>query len=189
MDKRTQAEKIVQGHILWAMGGSLIPVPLLDLAAVAAVQMDMLKQLSDLYEVDYSQAIGKSFVAAMTGTTFAKIGASALKAIPGLGTVVGGLSMSVLSGASTFAVGQIAVGQLETQGDWGAIDMSQAKAKYQEWFEKGKEYVANLDDEEVDEETTSDILNAIERLGALREQGVISEEEFADKKEELLARL
>ena len=185
MDKRTQAEEIVRGHIMWAMGGGLMPLPLLDLAAVTAVQMDMLKQLSDLYEADFSQAMGKNFVAAMTGTTFAKLGASALKAIPGIGTLVGGLSMSLMSGASTYAIGQMAIGQLEAHGGWGNVDLDVAKAKYQEWFEKGKDYVANMEKEE----TASDILNAIEKLGQLREQGVITEEEFAAKKQELLARL
>ena len=185
MDKRMQADEIVRGHIVWAMGGGLLPLPLLDLAAVTAVQMDMLKQLSDLYEADFSQAMGKTFVAAMTSTTFAKLGASALKAIPGVGTFVGGLSMSLMSGASTYAVGQMAIGQLEAHGGWGNVDLDAAKAKYQEWFEKGKEYVANMEKEE----TASDILNAIEKLGQLREQGVITEEEFAAKKQELLARL
>jgi len=185
MVKRMQAEEIVRGHILWAMGGGLMPLPLLDLAAVTAVQMDMLKQLSNLYEVDFSQAMGKSFVTAMTGTTLAKLGTSALKIIPGVGTIVGGLSMSLLSGASTYAVGQIAIGQLESHGEWGSIDLDKAKAKYQEWFEKGKEYVANLEKEN----KAATILESLEKLGQLRQQGVISDEEFEAKKKELLARL
>ena len=185
MVKRMQAEEIVRGHILWAMGGGLMPLPGLDFAAVTAVQMDMLKQLSSLYEIDFSQAMGKNFVTALTGTTFAKLGASALKVVPGIGTVVGGLSMSLLSGASTYALGQIAIGQLEANGGWGNIDLDKAKARYQEWFEKGKEYVATLEKEDY----AADILNSIERLGQLREQGTITEEEFEAKKKELLARL
>lgn len=185
MVKRMQAEEIVRGHILWAMGGGLMPLPGLDLAAVTAVQMDMLRQLSNLYEVDFSTAMGKNFVTAVTGTTLAKLGASALKVIPGVGTIVGGLSMSLLSGASTYAVGQIAVGQLEANGGWGSIDLDKAKAKYQEWFEKGKEYVANLEKDD----NAADILASIEKLGELRQQGAITEEEFEAKKKELLARL
>lgn len=53
--------------------------------------------------------------------------------------------MSLLSGASTYAVGQIAIGQLESHGEWGSIDLDKAKAKYQEWFEKGIEW-SNLKD-------------------------------------------
>ena len=185
MVKRMQAEEIVRGHILWAMGGGLMPFPLLDMAAVTAVQMDMLKQLSDLYEVDFSQAMGKTFVTAVTGSTFAKLGASVFKAIPGVGTIVGGLSMSLLSGASTYAVGQVAIAQMETHGELADIDLDTAKTMYKEWFEKGKEYVSNLEKES----KTSDVLESLEKLGQLREQGVITEEEFAAKKEELLARL
>jgi uncharacterized protein (DUF697 family) len=185
MDKRTQAEKIIKGHIMWAMGSGLMPIPLLDLAAVTAVQMDMIKQLSDLYEADFSQAVGKTFVTAVTGTTFAKIGASALKSIPGLGTILGGLSMSLLSGASTYAVGQLAVAQLVNDGDLMNIDLDKAKATYQDWFEKGKEYVSNLEKED----KKADILESLEKLGELRAQGVITDAEFEAKKQELLARL
>ena len=185
MVKRMRAEEIVRGHVLWAMGGGLMPLPLLDLAAVTAVQMDMLKQLSDLYEADFSQAMGKTFVTAVTGSTFAKLGASIFKAIPGVGTIVGGLSMSLLSGASTYAVGQIVMAQMEEHGALADIDLDKAKAMYQEWFEKGKEYVANLEKEP----KAADILESLEKLGQLRERGVITEEEFAAKKQELLARL
>jgi hypothetical protein len=102
-----------------------------------------------------------------------------------VGTIVGGLSMSLLSGASAYAVGQIAIGQLERRGEWGSIDLHKAKAKYQEWFEKGKEYVANLEKED----KAATILESLEKLGQLRQQGVISDEEFEAKKKELLARL
>lgn len=35
MSQRTQAEAIIRSHVLWAMGGGLIPIPLVDFAAVA----------------------------------------------------------------------------------------------------------------------------------------------------------
>jgi uncharacterized protein (DUF697 family) len=184
--KQVQADNIVKNHVMWAMGGGLVPVPLLDLAAVTAVQIDMLKSLCDLYEVDFSQAMGKSFISALTGSTFAKLGASVVKAIPGIGTLLGGLSMSILSGASTYAVGQVAIAQLTNAEDFLNIDMDKAKAMYTEFFEKGKEYVSTL---EKNKETTADILQTLEKMGQLREQGILTDKEFEAKKKELLARL
>ena len=102
MSNRTEAEKIIRSHVLWAMGGGLIPIPLVDFAAVTAIQLEMLQQLARLYDVPYTQNTGKTFVSALTGTTVARLGASMLKAIPGIGSIVGGLSMSVASGASTY---------------------------------------------------------------------------------------
>ena len=98
MSNQEQAEKIIRNHTLWSMGGGLLPFPILDIAAVTAIQVDMLQQLANLYEVDYSKSTGKTFVSALTGSTFAKVGASIIKALPGVGSVVGGVSMSALSG-------------------------------------------------------------------------------------------
>ena len=78
MDKQVQANKIVSDHVVWSLGAGLMPIPLFDIAAVTAVQMDMLKQLSDLFEVDYSKSAGKAFVSALTGSTFASGSSSAI---------------------------------------------------------------------------------------------------------------
>ena len=81
--READAERIVHGHVMWAMGAGLIPLPLFDIAAVTAVQMDMLKQLARVYSVDYSTAAGKTFAGALTGGTFAHVSAALLKFIPG----------------------------------------------------------------------------------------------------------
>ena len=53
--------------------------------------------------------------------------------------------MSLMSGASTYAVGQVARGELEDSGDLTKIDMSKAKNEFKAAFEKGNEFVSNLD--------------------------------------------
>jgi uncharacterized protein (DUF697 family) len=184
--KRKEAKKIVRSHVIWSLGAGLMPVPLFDIAAVTAIQIDMLKQLAELYEADFSKSRGKTFVSALTGSTFAKIGASVVKALPGIGTVLGGVSMSVLSGASTYAVGQVIIAHLEADGDFLNVDLGSAKAAYKEAFEQGKQFVSDLKEEE---ETAKDVFDALDKLGALKEKGIITEEEFEAKKQELLDRL
>ncbi len=186
MADRKIADKIVRSHVIWSLGAGLIPVPLFDLAAVTAIQIDMLKQLADLYEVDFSQSQGKAFVSALTGSTFAKIGSSLIKAIPGVGTVLGGLSMSALSGASTYAVGHVVISHLESGDGFLDVDIDSAKAAYADAFEKGKDFVSDLKDQE---DTGKDVFKALQELGKLREQGVITEEEFEAQKQKLLDRL
>ena len=90
-------DRIIRTHVIWASGAGLIPLPLIDLAAVTAIQVDLLNALSKHYGVPFDAASGKSLVTALTGTTLARIGASAIKAIPVVGFLVGGLSMSVMS--------------------------------------------------------------------------------------------
>ena len=187
MCKRTEAEKIINSHVLWAMGGGLIPIPLVDFVAVTAIQLEMLQQIAHLYGVSYSHSMGKTFVSALTGTTIARLGASFLKAIPGLGTMIGGASMAIASGASTYAVGQVAIGHFSSGGSLSNFVEEQVKTAYDSAFEQGKSYVSNLENEKGDE--AANIYQALEKLGKLKEQGILTEEEFLAKKQELLSRL
>lgn len=186
MSNSFDTEKIIRSHVLWAMGGGLIPIPLVDFAAVTAIQLDMLKQLADYYGVNYSQNNGKQFVSALTGTTFASIGASVLKAIPGIGTVLGGVSMSVMSGASTYAVGQVAVNLFSDSRALNIFDEEEIKKAYNAAYERGKSYVSDLKNEQKE---AANIYQSLEQLGKLKQQGIISDEEFEQKKKELLARI
>lgn len=186
MVNRTQAENIIRSHVLWAMGAGLIPVPLVDFAAVTSIQLDMLQQLAHLYGVDYSLSTGKAFVSALTGTTIARLGASFVKTIPGIGTVLGGASMSVMSGASTYAVGQVAINVFTNSGSLRNFDTTQAKRAYESAYERGKSYVSDLDNKKDDAAT---VYQDLERLGKLKESGILTEQEFEAKKAELLKRL
>ncbi|MCP3957618.1 MAG: DUF697 domain-containing protein [bacterium] len=185
--RRREAEEAIRSHVVWAVGAGLMPVPLFDLVAVTAIQMDLLKNLTRIYDVDYSAGQGKAFVSALTGSTFAKIGSSAVKALPGVGAVLGGVSMSALSGASTYATGVVALQHLGRDGvDFLEIDLDRAKAAYDDALERGKEFVEGLKGRE---DEPPDVFEKLGKLGELKKKGVISKEEFAAKKRELLKRI
>ena len=185
-DKKAKAQSIIRSHVLWAMGGGLIPIPLVDFAAVTAIQLEMLQQLAELYGVDYSKSNGKAFVSALTGTTVARLGASFLKAIPGVGTVLGGASMSITSGASTYAVGQVAIDHFANSGNLSNFVEDQLKKAYEDAFQKGKSYVSDLEN---NKDEAADIYQALEKLGQLKDRGILTEQEFLAKKKQLLDRL
>ncbi len=186
---RHAAEAVIRSHVIWAMGAGLIPIPLVDFAAVTAIQLDMLKELALVYDVEYSQSTGKAFVSAITGTTIARLGASLVKGIPGIGTILGGASMALTSGASTYAVGQVAINYFSTSGNLSGFDPNEAKKAYESAFERGKSYASDLEKDKSTTNQAGEIFQSLERLGKLKEQGVISEEEFLQKKQELLSRL
>lgn len=185
-NKKAKAQSIIRSHVLWAMGGGLIPIPLVDFAAVTAIQLEMLQQLAELYGVPYSKSNGKTFVSALTGTTIARLGASFLKAIPGVGSVLGGASMSIASGASTYAVGQVAIDHFTNSGNLSNFVEDQVKRAYEDAFQQGQSYVSDLEDNQGE---AVDIYSALEKLGQLKEQGILTEEEFKTKKQQLLDRL
>ena len=181
-------DHIVRAHVIWAMGAGLIPVPVFDIAAVTAIQMDALKKLAAETGVDYTSDKGKQFVAALTGGTFARLGASLIKSIPGVGTVVGGLSMSALSAASTYAVCQVAISNFHTEKNFVLVDLDEAKRLYEKALEKGKTFVKSLENDEKTADT-KEIYQNLEKLKSLHESGVLTEEEFEVKKSQLLEKL
>lgn len=187
MNEKARADQVIQSHVMGSMAAGLVPVPLLDLAAVAGVQVAMLKKLGKIYGVSYSENTYEQLVTALTGSTFAKVGASFVKAIPVVGSVLGGVSMVALSGASTYAVGQVVLQQLEEHRDLAKVDISAAKAAYEAAFEQGKKVAASVDRDDV--KRHKDVLRSLERLANLKEQGVITDAEFAAQKAKLLSKL
>lgn len=181
-------DRIIRGHVLWSMGAGLIPIPLFDIAAVTAIQIDALKKLAAEEGVDYTTDGGKQFVTALTGGTFARLGASLVKGIPGVGTVIGGLSMSAMSAASTYAVCQVAITHFRSEKSFVLPDLEDAKQLYEKALEKGKAFVKKLE-EEMNPEEAKGVYENLDKLKSLREAGVLTEEEYDEKKGKLLAKL
>lgn len=190
-----KADRVISNHVMVSMGAGAIPVPLIDVAAVAAIQLDMIRELSYLYDADFSESMGKNLISALAGGTLAKIGASLIKTIPGIGSFLGGASMVALSGASTYALGQVFVQHLKKGGILANFDFEWAKNMYKQEFEKGKKYAESMKKEtpkeevKKDHETLNDVFAKIEKLSDLKESGILTEEEFQEKKKKLLEQI
>ena len=154
-ENKTSSEKsdsIIQNHMIWSMGAGLIPVPIADFFAVSAIQLDMIRQLAKVYDIDFSEQAGKASITALTSSGLARLGARAVKFIPGVGTILGGITMSVLSGASSYALGQVFRKHFESGGTFLDFEPSRVKKFYNEQFEKGKVIAKDLDEDKVKEE-------------------------------------
>src|SRR5712671_6045109 len=108
-----EAAKLVDRFSLWSGAAGLIPIPLVDIAAVGGVQLQMLRKLSDIYGVPFSENRGKSIIASLAGavlpastatTTAVGVG-SLVKSLPGVGTAIGALTMPVFSAGATYVIG------------------------------------------------------------------------------------
>jgi uncharacterized protein (DUF697 family) len=118
------AAKLVDRFSLWSGAAGLIPVPIVDIAAVGGVQLQMLRRLSEIYGVPFSDNRGKSIIASLAGslipastaTTTAMGVASALKVIPGIGSAVAALTMPVFSAGATYAIGKVFIQHFASGG-------------------------------------------------------------------------
>jgi uncharacterized protein (DUF697 family) len=142
-EKELVAKKIVKNYMWWSMGAGLIPVPFVDLAAVSGVQLKMLKDMSDVYEINFSENKGKSIVSALLGSivpnslSVGNVG-SLLKMVPIIGTVLGGVSMSLFSGAATYAIGKIFIQHFEAGGTFLDFNPITVKEYFHTLFVEGQ---------------------------------------------------
>jgi uncharacterized protein (DUF697 family) len=115
-----EAAKIVDHFCLWSGGAGLIPLPLVDMAAVGAVQLQMLRKLAALYDVKFSENLGKSVLASLVGTLIpASSGmglASMAKGVPLVGTAVALVAMPTLSAGATYIIGRVFMHHFATGG-------------------------------------------------------------------------
>lgn len=199
--KRERAEQAIRNQMVWALGAGLVPVPLLDVAAVTAVQVNLVKQLCELYERRYDDSQGRAIVSALISSASAGLGASMIKSIPVVGTFLGGASMAVLSGATTYAVGQVFARHFEQGGTLETFDLATARKLFEEEFERGKAYAERLYREQrggaaeapaaasAAAPAADDAFAKLEKLAALRAKGILTEDEYLSKKQQLLSEL
>ena len=107
--RRALAIKLVKRMSLWAGAAGLIPMPFVDLAAIGGMQIQMLRKLSQLYGVPFSENRGKALIAGVAGTMIpasSGIGAASLmKSVPIAGIAVSAVAMPALSAGATYAIG------------------------------------------------------------------------------------
>lgn len=114
------ASKLVDRFAIWSGVAGLIPIPVVDVLTVGGLQLQMLRRVSQIYDVDFSENRGKSLIAALAGcmipATSGMGAASALKAVPIVNILAAGFVMPVLSAGATFAIGKAFIQHFESGG-------------------------------------------------------------------------
>lgn len=109
-ERDVMASKLVDRFAIWSGVAGLIPLPIVDVAAVGGLQIQMLRRLSQIYGVPFSENRGKALIASLAGAlipTTSGIGAASMfKFVPVVGTIAAGFVMPALSAGATYAIGK-----------------------------------------------------------------------------------
>ncbi|WP_338766051.1 DUF697 domain-containing protein [Bernardetia sp. ABR2-2B] len=146
-DDNERADKVIENSVIWAMAASLIPIPLADMIAVTVIQADMVRRLAEINDVEANNANIESWLGTLSGGVLSKLGAQALKLIPGWGSIAGGVGMAVLSGASTYAAGKTFAKHFREGGDLEDFDTEAVRGFYDEQLIKGRDFAKQMKDE------------------------------------------
>jgi len=140
------AQELVKKSMYVSMAAGLVPVPVFDFLAITGIQIEMLRRLSHLYGVTFMEGKVKNILAALIGgsfpSSFAPVFAGLTKMVPVVGTTIGAVTLPLIAGASTYAIGKVFIQHFESGGTFLTFDPKSVRAYYAEQFKEGKVVVA-----------------------------------------------
>jgi uncharacterized protein (DUF697 family) len=143
-----QARQIVRQNTLWAMGAGALPIPLLDIFGIAAVELRMVKQLCGAYGVDFNKRDAKMLITALmasTGSVALGTGVgSLLKAVPLVGPAAGCAAVALAAGTFVHAIGNVFVQHFAAKGTLKSLDPAQMRGYFGEEIAKAKNNIRDI---------------------------------------------
>lgn len=142
LGRLAEAEDLIKKSMYFSMGAGLIPLPVVDFVAVSGIQVEMLRRLSKIYDVPFLEEKGKKLLGVLIGgsmsSSLAPVLGELVKFIPIVGPTLSALSMPVVAGASTYAVGKVFIQHFESGGTFLTFDPEAVREYYKDQFTKGK---------------------------------------------------
>lgn len=151
-------DKILRRHVWGAAGVGVIPVPVVDLAALTGIQLNLLRKLGNLYNMTLAeQGVTKIISSLLSSVMPTALGPSLAlslsKIVPLLGPNLGAVTMPLMFGASTYALGKVFIQHFESGGTFLSFDPDKVKAYYAAMFQEGKAFAAKVQTEQPIDQT------------------------------------
>jgi uncharacterized protein (DUF697 family) len=137
------AANIIVSAMKWSAAAAIVPVPVLDIVALGAVQTRMVMDLSELYGETASKQSARALVSVLLGSLLpgaaaGLTGVSLVKAAPVIGTLVGAGAMAGFGAAATYAIGKVFVKHFERGESITTFSPTEIKDQLTAEFKKGK---------------------------------------------------
>lgn len=130
-----EAHGVIHKYSAIAAAAALVPIPAVDLVTLAGVQAKMVHSIGNLHGVKIQENKLKVAVAALISTlparAFTAAGASALKVIPGIGSLLGTLASPAYFASTTYGIGKVFHAHFSTGGTLLNFNPDEMKEYYQ----------------------------------------------------------
>jgi len=138
-DKSAQATTIIRNHMLGSLASGLLPMPIVDVAILTAIQVRMASKLAALHDVKFSEQRARSVIASLAGLSLAVTAGNFLgMLLPGIGKALRGIGALTVPPATTYAVGQVLNKHFASGGTVWTFDPERAKPDYEEELKAGQ---------------------------------------------------
>ncbi|SNR80295.1 YcjF family protein [Puniceibacterium sediminis] len=141
--RHQKVAEIISSSVKWSAAGGVVPVPYLDLLAVGAVQVQMVRKLAAAYGQEADEQNLKAIITSLLGTlapaaVSTTLLGSSVKLIPISGTLLGSAGMAAFAAASTYAIGKVFVRHFEGGGSMLDFSVDAIKKELQEEFSSSR---------------------------------------------------
>lgn len=148
MPSACETDAIIRKRVYAAIGVGFVPVPLVDIAGLTAVQLELIHALAKAYGVEFQKERVKSIISSLCGGVLSvatvPFFASLFKSIPVIGTTAGGATISIVGGSSTYAIGKVFDRHFREGGNLMNLDAQEAKTYFKTKLEEGKAFVSKI---------------------------------------------
>jgi len=143
-DRKKKVDAIINKWAWVSIPAGLINVPVLDSAALMAIQVKMISEICPHYGVTFKKESARAIISGlMSGTITAtlafEIKRLVLNNLPYLGNVLSAVTSPTLSFASTYSVGHLFAQHFENSGALHDFKYENIKDSFSVLFEKGRQ--------------------------------------------------
>lgn len=139
---QAQVDALIRKRVYAAIGIGFVPVPLIDMAGLAALQLEMIHALCKAYGIPFKAQNVKSVISALCGGALSVVGApllsSVAKFIPVVGYTASATAGCISGAATTYALGCVFDRHFQQGGTLGDIRTENAKEYFSTKVEEGK---------------------------------------------------
>lgn len=142
-DVHAEAARIISSAVRWSAAAAIVPLPYIDLVALGAVQVKMVRDLARAYGVDVEAETLQGIISALLGTLApaaisGSLLGSALKVVPVGGAILGSVGLAAFGSAATYAIGKIFVAHFEKGGTVSSFSAEAVEAELKREFAAAK---------------------------------------------------
>jgi uncharacterized protein (DUF697 family) len=143
-----EVDEIIRNRVYASLAVGLVPVPLVDLGALAAVQLELIHRLSKAYNLPFNREWVRKALSLILGTLtpifFAPTVSGLLRYIPVVGPSLGLAGGSLSFATATYLVGHAFAKRFAKGESVEDNDLNSISQEIKSGFEKGKTKVKNL---------------------------------------------
>ncbi len=138
-------DKILRHSVYGAMGMGIVPLPFVNIAALTGIHLNMVRQLSKLYGVEFKEGIAKNIIVSVLGAGVPGFAShfmsKAVVAVPVVGLPLAFAMKPATNGLCTYAVGQMFVTHFNRGGNFVTANVDALKDDFAKAYKDSRAWV------------------------------------------------